>query len=210
MRRILRLTLLSMLVTVPPCAADVIYTYIGADFSGGPGGCPSGSCYAGAPYARSSYITGSFTMSSPIRIDPSVTMGADFTASVLSYSFSDGVQTLTSANSKPHIFIGYFSGDVPSASPVGWDLSFTGLSGNSIVTNYLYGQGTDRGALDSCSAPTSACGYVARGFSWSTGVNRPAVWTATVPEPPTLLLVGFGLAAVAVVGWRRGSWTSGT
>jgi hypothetical protein len=198
-----------MLVTAPPCGADVIYTYTGADFSGGPGGCPSGSCYAGAPYTPNSYITGSFTVLSPIVIDPHVAMGADMTASVLSYSFSDGVQTLTSANSKPSIYIGYFSGDVPSAGPVGWDLSFSGLSGNSIVTNYLYGQGTDRGALDSCYKPTSACGYVSRGFPSSTGVNRPAVWTVTVPEPSTLLLVGFGLSAVAVVGWRRRSWTSG-
>ena len=82
----------------------------------------------------------------------------------------------------------------------------TGLSGNnSILTNYLFGQGIDQGSLEACPGPSTsaACGYVARGFSWSTGVHRPAVWTVTVPEPPTLLLVGFGLAAVTVLGWRR-------
>jgi hypothetical protein len=63
--------------------ADAVYTYTGQDFT-----------FANAPYTTSDSITGELTFSSPLAPDLALQQELP-----VSYSFSDGVETLTQMNS---------------------------------------------------------------------------------------------------------------
>jgi hypothetical protein len=76
-------------VTVAQATTTYTYTYTGPNFN-------AFSSPAGA-HGPTNRVTGSFTLATPLGPNLALT---DVTAQILSYSFSDGVQTLNSGNSQ--------------------------------------------------------------------------------------------------------------
>jgi hypothetical protein len=208
LRRVLSFLALLVLLAAP-AQAITTYIYTGNDFGTGPFG-PNVS----GVYSTTDRVTGSFTVADGFAPGFS-TAGAVFTGigvprdangaygpetfmdGVIDYSFSDGHQTLTKANSTALIALAVpivgFAHDLTSPwpsdfQPGTWIVGIQTLTDSVIVTAACQGCG-DRGQLN------------AENF----GLNerRPGTWTARVPEPMSLLLVGAGIGSVAVAAARR-------
>lgn len=159
--------LAALLVPLPASAGTVTYTYTGADFTS-----VSGS------YTTSDSVSGEFTLPAPLADNLTVLTAITPT----SFSFSDGVQTLTQANAS-----------------AGFDVA-TNSSG-SITQWYILIQTTAGGALETIDYPSLIVEDDASSAAGSEGLSAfsPGTWTETdivsTPEPASLFLVGSGLAA---------------
>jgi hypothetical protein len=182
--RILSVALLAALLLPLPAFADTFtYTYTGNDFT-----VVQGS------YTLTDSVTGEFALSAPLSDTTS------YDAIPTSFSFSDGIQTIT--NSTPGISV--FGFDVTtdaSGDIVSWLIDI-GVLTNSGSGNYFTSLSTanvSNGAIDSGYNP----------FTGNEGSirNDPGTWTVTdnpaaTPEPSSLILLGSGLAAAAAFGRR--------
>lgn len=163
-----------MLTAVTVHAATITYTYTGNSFTDVSG-----------PYTTSDTVTGFVTFNSPLGANMPLTAETP-----TAFSFSDGVQTITSANatSTDFIFTTGHSGEI-----VGWLVEVETSGGVDLIESGNEGPGTseDIGLMD-----------VGRGFNTS----NPGVWTgggASVPDSgSTILLLLVSIAALSVVGRR--------
>ena len=181
------LALFALLIVVAPVSAgaDPVYYFVGSgtySYSGAPFLTASGI------YTTADRITGSFTVAEGFVAIPNQG-GANFTGGVVSYSWTDGHQTLTEANST-----GYFRLNFPvenSGFSYTWRIEITTLGGPGSILTYLeMGEHGDEGFLDAANQ-----GGGNNSGPWA-GIHRPGTWTVTTPEPSTLLLLGAGLPAV--------------
>ena len=105
------------------------------------------------------------------------------------YSFFDGVQTLTKANST----INSFSITTDLANNiVGWAISLQRFTGNSIGF-ILSGAGGDTGTQSTFIPPTSGVG----------SVDTPGEWTTAIPVPASLPLLASGIGGLIYLGRGR-------
>jgi len=221
--------LLVALALAPVAGADTIYTYAG-DYFGTYTWGPNTS----GVYTTADRITGSFTVADGFI--PGFTQGgAAFTgggmlqaangdyspapsvSGVLSYSFTDGHQTLTQANSTAIMYLGIpinalnltdggcspclYQYQLGASWPDGfrpgyWNIQIaTPTSG---ITTSLFGDRYDRAFLDAANF-----GMNGQAVGPSDG-SHLGTWTVqTVPDPPTIVLVAAGLLAVGGGLWRR-------
>jgi hypothetical protein len=147
-----------------------VYTYTGQDFTS-----------ASAPYTTSDSVTGELTFSSPLGAD------LDFQQEIpVSYSFSDGVDTLTQANS---------------------NLSFAELSTDSSgnISRYAYGMSTPGGpfiSISSAQGDDIGDSLVDEANTPTSGAfTGPTTQVSATPEPSSFVLLGTGM--LGVVGMVR-------
>jgi hypothetical protein len=177
------LSFLALVLLAGPAHADTVYTYTG-DYFGtyvALDGSGHSSPRVSGVYTTADRITGSFTVADgfvPVPI-----AGAEvLTPAVLRYSFTDGHQTLTEANSAGNFALGHGM----------WGIAVMTVTGG-IQTELAYGQRFDAARLDADNWGVNSGG----GVDPSDG-SHVGTWTVTtVPEPMTLLLVVAGIGGIA-------------
>jgi len=177
--RIQALALLAALTLPLPLLADTItYTYSGNDFTKND-----------SPYTTSDTVTGEFTLSAPLADNLGTSMSL-VTIDPASFSFSDGVDTLSNANATIRIDIGTnASGAIDE-----WDISMQngGPPGlEEIVTENFNVFIADQAINDLDGADDF-------------NENSPGAWTSSTtvtPEPASLMLVGTAL--LGTLGFAR-------
>lgn len=195
---ILILPLLFLAVASSPVVADAVYTYTGHNFDTAVGA-----------YITLDKVTGTFTVANPL---PANLSSSDISADVLSYSFSDGVQTLTEANSAIVSFLVTTgpSGVLSEWSITVWETPITDMVGGTvrgIDANFNTGFTNDFGftggsCLDvmggvcvSADAPGGDYGRIAGGIPEIAGFFGQETLDETVQIP---VLDGWGLALLAL------------
>jgi hypothetical protein len=176
-----------------PGRADVVYTYTGNAFGSMPVSNTAWPDPITGEYSDTDFITGSLIYTEPIAFETTGTHSwLAVTPQPIAYSFTDGVQTLTQANSTLNFMLGG-----PSLFGV-WLLEISASAPsvtNQIVTyRDLYGDARDLASYYDSHASLGPNPNPNRG--------NPGTWTARVPEPDTMLLLGLGGSLLAVVRRR--------
>ena len=176
--------LLIALALAPVADADTMYSYVSGPFD-----------YVSGVYTLEDRITGSFTVAEGF-VPASGLIPPNYTPGIVSWSFTDGHQTLTEANSIGSFNFSPFS----SVNIQYWHINLVTPDGSGrieLVNLFGYldkavlGDSSGRQGTDLCPGP---CGGV---------YPESGTWTVqTVPEPATVVLVAVGLLVVAA-GWRR-------
>ena len=179
--------------------ADTIYTYQGNPFQGvGYTICCS---KVGKPFTTDDYVSGSFTVSTPLKASRPFSP-----IKPIAFSFSDGVDTLTSNDS---FFVFTFDvGTNATGAITSWNIvmenngvppRFYGivtanavLSGSLFTTDYGLSPNTPPGTYDVYGANGNDAG------TWSVSETTPST-----PEPGSIVLLGSGMVGLATLIKRR-------
>ena len=182
--KLLGLLAFMSLLGFSPASADTIYTYTGNDFTSN-----SGS------FTDADKVTGTIDLATALGDN-----SGSVEISPVSYSFSDGVQTLTNSNSS---LSGYLATNAVG-TPVMWDLLIQ-------LPDYL-GEVSSK-AIGPLPEDQEDFAYVQQA-SYSFGSNSdPGNWTTTTsvaatPLPATLPLFAGGLGFVGYLTRRKKSMAS--
>jgi hypothetical protein len=172
--RISIIALACLFLSATGARADTVYTYTGNDFT-----------LVQGPYTTLDSVTGTIVLSAPLPAN--LSSFTDETALLISYSFSDGVQTLTNLNSHADHFDFQTS---PSGAITLWNISFITVPPTNEIESAKVSLGV---AHDLGAAGLGAAGQ-------NDGV--PGGWT--VPEPATLSMMFSGLLGLGMlVGVKR-------
>jgi len=172
--------------------ADVTYSYTGDTF-----GFDSDCCgYASSPYTLSDNVSGSFTLAAALGDSMSLT---DITPDVTSFSFSDGVQTLTNASGLPDITF-----EVGTDASGNIDAWFINLENPSPFVQIFTESTPNREDGGSSSGGEGYIFYQPIGEDPQPGWTSSAATTSPVPEPNmSWILFGFLTGGGAIMRFRR-------
>jgi hypothetical protein len=169
-------------------------------------------------YDNTMSVTGHFILAEELIDTTGYGTVADVSQSVLSYSFSDGINTLTNENSDINSFVVAYA---PSGEFVHWDINFSqsnfgSVSGEVpetvyriITENDIYNVTWDIGVSSHCSSFDLDDGYGGGDIcadvdllSSGESQNNQGVWVSSsvVPVPAAAWLFG---SALAGLGWMR-------
>jgi hypothetical protein len=196
-------------VFVTSVKADTLYTYVSDKFK-----------FAQGVYAPGDQITGSFILSASF-VPPQVTGPPSVTSGVLSYSFTDGHQTLNQSNSTGTFQVGFNWGGTPvvpgTGGPNSWWVVYiqTPTSGIQTLFGGDYQMIAWIGAAKAppiCSTGPTQCGIdpsISAAMINSLGPNDlvgglPGTWTIQTPEGGSTALFLFA-GIVGLLSWKRGS-----
>lgn len=185
-RRLFLFSALSILVLLMPARADTVYSYTGNPFTtgvtqnGGLTPLPFG------PFTANDSVSGSFTVPTPFGPFEPLHL-----ITPTSFSFTDGVDTITNLNSTLSSF--QIRTDA-SGHIMDWDI-FADSNNAFVDTSNIMGTGGDQGQ------ETDNQGH----FAGAENLDDPGKWTVstTVPEPSSLLLLASGAIGLAGVLRKR-------
>jgi hypothetical protein len=186
--RIALVCALVILASALPASANTTYTYTGQPFVGFSG---TDSCSGGVGQCS---ISGSFTVAAPL--------GDNFAFSEiapLSFSFTDGVTTITQLTDSNIIF--FEVGTNASGNINQWQIQV--LTDNDLqelltYSSDIFGFPIDMSGLESSSPPFPFIATAETGVLGSWGPNG-----GNVPEPSAFILLGSGLLGVLGTSLRR-------
>ena len=157
--------------------ADTIYTYTGNNFTD----------VAAPPYTTSDHISGFIDLAIPLGDN-----ATNVNVSPVSFSFSDGVQTISSLQTTLGDVFNFFTNAVGDISS--WNVFIMTEGRSEIQSQNLTTIGARDVVFDSGTLFTAGASNIA----------RPGAWTvSTTPLPATLPLFATGLGAMGLLGWRR-------
>jgi len=177
----------------PQAKADTTYTYTGNAFTGWFG---SDSCSGGVGECQ---VTGSITLAAPLAPNMTVVCcGSNVTA--VSFSFTNGVQTVNNTNGLQFFDFGTNSSGVINAWNIG---TGTFAACGSPAFDCIVIETTNASFFVGDTTENHGTTPVSGAFN----NNNPGTWTSSVsttgvPEPSVLVMLGTGLCAL-VAGRRK-------
>jgi hypothetical protein len=198
---VLTFSLFAIGVTTPAGAAPITYTYTGQPFTNFSG---TFACTAGVGECG---FSGSFTVATALGDN----LAFPTSVTPLSYSFTDGVQTLTDSNSSIENFSSTLKDFLVSTGPTGaiqnWAIGLLSSTGAfEFLSNNFFDPSPDmfdEAVMETTTPPITALGSADNGDSPGNWSSSSAVGT---PEPSSwsLSLLGLGLLCAAGARLKRG------
>jgi hypothetical protein len=174
--------------------ADVIYQYVGPDFVTVQG-----------PYTTSEQLTGSVTFSSALP-DNLNFLGHPQTVAPESFSFSDGVETISSTS--PNLLGNVFQFRTDASGQItNWNINIA--QGTSTVSSIVFSSslGDDLVITQTCTSGliSNGCDTATTAIVAESSNTSPSDWSqvAPVPEPSTWAMMILGFAGVGFMAYRR-------
>ncbi len=144
-----------------------------------------------APYTTSDAISGYITLSQPLGDNLPLTEESGF---ITAYSFTDGVQTLSSQANNSTVTEAFFTTDL-SGAIVDWLLKIN----SDDFLNGIYTDNYDPDIQDLSFRTPLGCT-----FGCGQNLNDPGTWSSNLqptPIPSSLPLFASSLAALGLLGW---------
>jgi hypothetical protein len=180
---------LAALAMAGVASAQVTYTYTGAPYT-----LFGQNVTTNNPYALGDFASGSFTVSSALADGTYSLFGSNPS---LSYLFSDGVYSYSSASASDVVDSYNFEVSVTSGAITDWKIYLTDTGNNPYGTSYLI---LDKSQSLSFGQVSPTAGGDAYAFSAS------GTWTesvSAVPEPSTYAMLLSGLVVLGFVSRRN-------
>ena len=176
------------LAPVESARADVVYDYVGANFT-----------HANDPFTTADKVTGTVTFATPLGANLNLA-----SETPVAFSFTAGVETVTSATYNPNFGRLNFSTDA-AGNITAWDIQVAFGGGGQInVENFNSIIGPNVG--DQASVGANFHGDAGFNPGNAFGKNLVAgefTMTAAVPEPSTWAMMILGFCGLGVMAYRR-------